>query len=126
MISPRSVAGWVGLTGIACGAFASHMLKGRLDELQTTAFWQTGTWYHLVHAVALLVLSGWQPFPRLAFWLMVLGVVLFSGSLYCFALTHFTAFVFATPCGGFALLGSWFVLAADRSANGKEKDPPRF
>jgi len=107
----RNLAAWTGFLGVACGAFGAHALRTRFDALGTLSIWQTGVLYHLVHSVVLLAISQWKPFPRLAFWLMLGGIVVFSGSLYLLAMTNLRWFGAITPLGGFGMLGGWLVLA---------------
>jgi len=73
--------------------------------------WQTGVLYHLVHAVVLLVVSGWRPVPRAAYNLMLVGMIIFSGSLYALALTNLKWFGAIAPLGGLGMLAGWIVLA---------------
>jgi uncharacterized membrane protein YgdD (TMEM256/DUF423 family) len=113
MIHPqfaRKTAAIVGFCAVALGAFGAHMLRSHLDNLGTTQIWQTGVLYHLVHAIVLLVLSGWRPVPKWSFWLLLTGVVIFSGSLYLLAVTGFRWFGAITPLGGLAMLAGWFAL----------------
>jgi uncharacterized membrane protein YgdD (TMEM256/DUF423 family) len=107
----KRVAGFLGFSGVLCGAFGAHILRGFLEESGTTQIWQTGVLYHLVHAVVLLVLSGWRPVPRAAYNLILGGVIVFSGSLYALALTNFKWLGAITPIGGLGMLAGWLVLA---------------
>ena len=107
----RTLAALSGFFAVVCGAFGAHALHSRFDALGTLSIWQTGVMYHLVHAVVLLVISRWNPFPRLAFWLMFGGLVLFSGSLYLLALTKVLWIGAITPLGGLGMLGGWLGLA---------------
>jgi uncharacterized membrane protein YgdD (TMEM256/DUF423 family) len=107
----RTVAALSGFFAVACGAFGAHVLHSRFDALGTLSVWQTGVLYHLVHAVVLLVISRWNPFPRLAFWLMFGGSVIFSGSLYLLALTKILWIGAITPLGGLGMLAGWLALA---------------
>jgi uncharacterized membrane protein YgdD (TMEM256/DUF423 family) len=66
--------------------------------------------YNLVHAVALLALSGWKPVPSRAFNLILGGVIIFSGSLYLLALTNVRWLGAITPIGGLGMLSGWVVL----------------
>jgi uncharacterized membrane protein YgdD (TMEM256/DUF423 family) len=104
-------AGLMGFFGVFCGAFGAHILRGFLEKSGTTQIWQTGVLYHLVHAVVLLVLSGWRPVPRIAYHLMLAGVIVFSGSLYALALTNIKWLGAITPLGGLGMLAGWLVLA---------------
>jgi uncharacterized membrane protein YgdD (TMEM256/DUF423 family) len=107
----RTVAALSGFFAVALGAFGAHALRSRFDALGTLSVWQTGVQYNLVHAVVLLVISRWDPFPRLAFWLIFCGLVLFSGSLYLLALTKILWLGAITPLGGLGMLGGWLTLA---------------
>ena len=107
----KTVAGLMGFLGVFCGAFGAHILREFLEKSGTAQIWQTGVLYHLVHAVVLLVLSGWRPVPRMAYNLILVGVIIFSGSLYTLALTNVKWFGAITPLGGLLMLGGWLVLA---------------
>ena len=107
----RRVAAILGFCGVLFGAFGAHLLRGLLDKSGRTQVWQTGVFYHLTHAVVLLIVSGWRPLPRAAVNLMVSGVIVFSGSLYVLALTNVKWLGAITPLGGLALLAGWALLA---------------
>ncbi len=102
---------------VALGAFGAHALKARLaPELLTV--WQTAVQYHAWHALALLAAGLWlrgvaEP-PRslvAGAWLLLAGIVLFSGSLYALALSGWGTFGAVTPFGGVAWLAAWALLA---------------
>ena len=115
----KRVAALMGFSGVLLGAFGAHFLRGVLEKSGTAQTWQTGVLYHLVHAVVLLVLSGWRPIPRLAYFLILIGVAIFSGSLYAMALTNFKWFGAITPIGGIGMLCGWLALVLARG-NGRE------
>src|SRR5260370_22851760 len=96
----RKIAAVSGFCGVLFGAFGEHVLRSFLEQLGTAQLWRTAVLYHLVHAVMLLVISGWRPIPRFAYCLILIGVVIFSGSLYAMALTNFKWFGAITPIGG--------------------------
>jgi uncharacterized membrane protein YgdD (TMEM256/DUF423 family) len=103
-----------GLIAVAMGAFAAHGLKAALGPA-TLGWVKTGADYQLWHALALLgigILYERQPerLLELAGWLMLVGVVLFSGSLYLLAIVGWLGFASATPFGGVALLLGWAAL----------------
>lgn len=104
-------AGALGFTGVALGALGSHALRDRLTALGTSPVWQTAVLYHLIHSVAVLMVSSWLPAVRpgrtAAFW--IAGVVLFSGSLYALALGGPKVLGPITPLGGICLLIGWFL-----------------
>jgi len=101
---------------VALGAFGAHALKSRLS-VEMAAVWQTAVQYHAWHALGLfglgLLMLHWPERLGLglAAWLLVAGIVLFSGSLYALALTGVRGLGAVTPIGGAAFLGGWAVLA---------------
>lgn len=100
---------------VACGAFAAHGLKGRLSEYALGVF-QTAAHYHLIHALALVAYGLWarsvhgnpSALPG-AFFLV--GILLFSGSLYALALTDVRALGMITPLGGLSFMAAWVLFA---------------
>jgi uncharacterized membrane protein YgdD (TMEM256/DUF423 family) len=108
-------AGLYGFLGVACGAFAAHVLRGKVEPRMLEVF-QTGARYQLVHAVALLgvgCLAGRVPrwVSRVAGICFVVGIALFSGSLYALVASGVKWLGAITPFGGVALLVGWIVLA---------------
>ncbi len=108
-------AALLGLSGVALGAFGAHALKPTLEANGSAETWKTAVLYHLVHAVALLALSGWRdahagPSGKVAV-LWTAGVLLFSGSLYWLALGGPRFLGPVTPLGGLAFLSGWALLA---------------
>ena len=108
------LAAFFGFTGVALGAFAAHGLKNRLSA-DYLAIFHTGVTYQLVHALALFgvaLLAVHLP-GRLVGWagyLFVLGIVLFSGSLYLLTLTGISNLGMITPIGGLCFLAGWVCL----------------
>lgn len=112
MRSLTRVAGALGLTGVALGAFGAHALKARLTP-EHLDIYRTAVFYQLVHAVALLAMAGLRErlrAPSLTAALLAAGVVIFSGSLYALALTGVRGWGAVTPLGGLALLAGWFTI----------------
>ena len=107
----RAIAALSGFLAVALGAFGAHALRPTLILLNTADTWGTASLYHLVHSVALLCIALARPTARLGFWLMLGGIVLFSGSLYVFALTGMKSVAPIAPVGGTFLLAGWLVLA---------------
>ncbi|MGY4534058.1 uncharacterized membrane protein YgdD (TMEM256/DUF423 family) [Pseudomonas sp. TE3786] len=108
------LAAFFGFSGVALGAFAAHGLKSRLSA-EYLAVFQTGTHYQLIHALALFavaLLSLHLPGRLLnaAGWMFVLGILLFSGSLYLLTLTGISTLGIITPFGGLAFLAGWLCL----------------
>lgn len=107
----------VGLLGVALGALGAH---GHIHDVITTnggkEHWLTAVHYHQIHAVALLVLallgrdeSGKARF-RLSFAAFLVGMLLFSGSLYVLAYTTIKWLGAITPFGGLAFMVGWGAL----------------
>jgi uncharacterized membrane protein YgdD (TMEM256/DUF423 family) len=101
--------------GVGLGAFGAHGLKTKVTP-EMLAVWQTGVLYHLVHALGLLligILCHLMPeaaTARNAGWAILLGTVLFSGSLYLMVLTGIKPLGMITPFGGIAFLLGWLLL----------------
>ena len=104
------IAGSSGFLGVALGAFGAHALKDRLTPEMLHA-WNTGVLYHLIHAVALLALGLFAKASatdiRWGARFFLIGMVLFSGSLYALSLSGIKPLGAITPLGGVAFLLGW-------------------
>lgn len=104
-----------GFLAVSLGAFAAHALRNRLTPEMLNTF-QTGVQYHMYHALALFgvgILSLHFPnnsLTRAAGYLFMLGIILFSGSLYTLSLTGVRWLGAITPLGGVAFLAAWACL----------------
>ena len=105
---------------VAAGAFGAHALKARLTQDMLTIF-ETGNRYQMYHSLGLIavgLLAAHRPSALLnnAGWAMLVGILLFSGSLYALALSGVRALGAITPVGGVGFLVGWvlFALAAWR------------
>ena len=111
------IAALLGATGVMLGAFAAHGLRARLPEDLLTVF-QTGVQYHMYHALALFGVGllcmqyGESTLLRASGWAFVVGIVIFSGSLYILSLSGIRWLGAITPIGGVAFLTGWLLLAA--------------
>lgn len=108
-------AALIGGLGVALGAFGAHGLAAVLEANERAATFDTATHYQMIHALALLavaLLSERAPgrWIRLAGWLFVLGVILFSGSLYLLAIFNLRFMGAVAPFGGAALIAAWVCL----------------
>ena len=110
------VTGLFGASGVALGAFGAHALRMTLP-LQKVTIFETAVRYHLIHTLALLgTVILLELFPhRTGFrWAargFVLGLVLFSFSLYGYASLDISWLRFVTPFGGLAWVVAWIALA---------------
>lgn len=100
---------------VALGAFGAHLLKPKLPE-NLFNIYEVGARYHFYHSLALFVVA-WciVQFSTSSFiivgWLFIVGIVLFSGSLYVLSLTGIQWFGAITPIGGVCFLSGWLLLA---------------
>jgi uncharacterized membrane protein YgdD (TMEM256/DUF423 family) len=109
------LAGALGFTAVAFGAFGAHGLRGRLSPAMLEVY-RTGALYHLVHAVAALAvaLAGDRlRRGRLILTLLAAGIFVFAGSLYALAITGITTLGAVTPLGGLLLLAAWALVALE-------------
>ncbi|MBS1487607.1 MAG: DUF423 domain-containing protein [Bacteroidetes bacterium] len=105
----------LGGLAVGLGAFGAHALKNLLLENGRTDTYELAVRYHFYHALALLLIGTLaqennKRFSYASLFILT-GVVLFSGSLYLFALTNITTFAMVTPIGGLLLLGGWITFA---------------
>ena len=107
-----------GLTAVILGAFGAHALKEILSAEQLASF-ETGVKYQMYHALVLLFLgleNKIKPkFKQLIYYLLMIGLVLFSFSIYGLATNQFTSFdfkriAFITPIGGSLLIFGWIMM----------------
>lgn len=102
---------------VALGAFGAHMLKTKISA-DMLAVYQTGVQYHMIHAVGLIAiglaanhLTQNQSLVNASGWAIVIGIILFSGSLYVMSLSGIKVLGAITPFGGVAFLAGWVMLA---------------
>ena len=108
----------LGVLGIVLGAFAAHGLENLIDEDAISSF-ETGVRYQIYHAFFLLIIGATNIIDgkqkKLIFYLVILGVLCFSGSIYGLATNDLTSFDFKaialiTPFGGLLLIMAWVML----------------
>ncbi len=104
-----------GVTAVILGAFGAHGLEKLIAEDAIRTF-ETGVTYQMYHALFLLVLANVKPIPakskKLVYYFIVVGLVLFSFSIYLLATNALTEFNFKkiallTPLGGTLLILGW-------------------
>ncbi len=99
---------------VALGAFGAHSLQGTFASGMADVY-ETGVRYQFYHALGLFAvafaISRWKDAPvSLAGWLFVVGIILFSGSLYLLSTTGLRWLGAITPLGGLAFLAGWAIL----------------
>jgi uncharacterized membrane protein YgdD (TMEM256/DUF423 family) len=107
---------------VGIGAFGAHGLQGRLDAYSMNIY-ERAVFYHFIHALGILIVAQRGAHRResvvrdpeweraLVCWLLLVGIVLFSGSLYALALTGIRTLGAVTPFGGLSFIAAWVVLA---------------
>lgn len=112
-------ASFLAAVTIAFGAFGAHGLKNIVDAAAINTF-ETGVRYQMYHCIAILILGLTPAIPqkikRTVFWLFIVGMLFFSGSIYLLALNGVLPFNaakigFITPIGGLLFIIGWFWLA---------------
>lgn len=107
----------LGGLSVAAGAFASHALREKLSERALQIF-ETAARYQMYHAIALVLVAlllSRAPIPQptlvAAGWAFIIGIALFSGSLYALSLTNIKVLGAIAPLGGAAFIAGWGSLA---------------
>jgi uncharacterized membrane protein YgdD (TMEM256/DUF423 family) len=105
-------------TAVAAGAIGTHVLKEKLElppnQLET---FDVAVRYQMAHAlglilVGLIVIMHPSRLVAIGGWLLLLGVLLFSGGIYAWLFSGVTFFVHVVPLGGSAWIIGWLVIAA--------------
>jgi uncharacterized membrane protein YgdD (TMEM256/DUF423 family) len=110
-----AIGGINALIAVALGAFGAHGLQGHLSNDMMSVF-ETGVKYHFYHALGLIaigLISTHLPESSLlksSGWLMLAGIVLFSGSLYVLSTTGIKWLGAITPFGGMAFIVAWLLV----------------
>ena len=111
----------LGILSVILGAFAAHGLKD-LISVESQQTFETGVRYQMYHAILLLLVAITTfispKSKKIIFYLIVLGLLLFSGSIYGLATNALTSFNFKTigfitPIGGLLLILAWVVMLID-------------
>lgn len=107
-----------GLLAVAIGAFAAHGLKPKISVESLQSF-ETGVHYQMYHALLLLLIGNLEVVSakakKIFFYLVGIGIFLFSGSIYALSTNILTSFDFKvigfiTPMGGLLLILAWLLL----------------
>jgi len=103
-----------GFLAVALGAFGAHGLEGKISE-KSIAIWEKAVLYQMFHTVSILAIGiallKLETTSLLwAGWAFVIGIILFSGSLYVYSTTGIKALAMITPFGGVVFLIGWVLL----------------
>ncbi len=120
-----TIAGIFGAMGVALGALGAHALKAKMQLGLITADqlngFDTAARYQLYHSLALAIVyfaskEKKHKWLTISAWMFIVGIVLFSGSLYLLTTRNLTGMEFltflgpVTPLGGLAFMGGWIAL----------------
>lgn len=100
---------------VGLGAIGAHALKGQLSAEQLATY-HTAVQYQMYHAIGLVLVGLLGLYQRsrwfdAAGWLMLLGIILFSGFLYAWLATGRRGFAHPVPVGGVAFIIAWVLMA---------------
>jgi uncharacterized membrane protein YgdD (TMEM256/DUF423 family) len=102
---------------VGLGAFGAHGLRSRLDAYSLSVY-EKAVFYHFVHALGILCIAVLartgaitMPGANRAAGLLLLGIIVFSGSLYALSVTGIRILGAITPIGGLAFIAGWLLLA---------------
>ncbi|WGG45567.1 DUF423 domain-containing protein [Rossellomorea sp. DA94] len=100
---------------VALGAFGAHALEGKISQKYIDT-WNTGVLYQMFHAIGIIIvgvlMGNVTPTSLLSCsgWLMLIGTILFSGSLYVLSISGVKILGAITPLGGVSFLVAWVLL----------------
>lgn len=116
------IAAASGFIAVALGAFGAHGLKNIISP-DMLEIYKTGILYHLIHSAVLLALAlSGKSYFRTAFYFILAGIILFSFSLYLYAVTGIISLAMITPIGGLSFLAGWIMIAAAAFRDREIKD----
>lgn len=101
---------------VALGAFGAHILEDQVTQEMMDIF-SLGNDYQMIHSLGLLLIGllmkylPSQTLLKWSGWLLIVGILIFSGSLYILAITGVHILGAITPFGGFAFIVGWLLLA---------------
>ena len=117
MFKNLTIISLLGLLSVILGAFGAHALEDKLT-VEALDSYETAVRYQMYHVIILLIINLYNGFSakqkNIASYLFIIGILFFSGSIYCIQLTSITAksIWFITPLGGLFLILGWGYLVA--------------
>lgn len=101
----------LGFLAVALGAFGAHGLDELLTRNDRIDTWETAVLYHFVHVLMMCLLASRESLARGPWVSFLVGIAVFSGSLYLLSVTNLRWLGAITPLGGVAFLVGWVWLA---------------
>ncbi|MBU6154824.1 MAG: DUF423 domain-containing protein [Bdellovibrionales bacterium] len=114
---------WIGIGtllaffGVALGAFGAHALQDRVEPHLLEIF-KTSTHYFMIHSIALVLFGLFRAKKNWSGWCFLMGILIFSGSLYTIVFTGARAFGAITPIGGVLFMAGWIGFAFEAGKRG--------
>jgi uncharacterized membrane protein YgdD (TMEM256/DUF423 family) len=130
------IAAFFAALSVMVGAFGAHMLKDLLKPLELTGI-QTAVTYQMTHSLAIFIVGMiYRHYATtkviISGYFFIIGIILFSGSLYLRVILHYLGFeksnfvVFFTPLGGASFILGWLTLMSaipkNRENNNQTKE----
>lgn len=99
---------------VLLGAFGAHGLKDIINDYELSVY-NKAVLYHMFHTIGIFILGSLDKlYPTISFlssgWSFLVGIILFSGSLYLLSALHLKWFGMITPFGGVAFVVGWILL----------------
>ena len=109
------IATFLGGVSVILGSFGAHLFDDYLILIERVDTFETALKYQFYHVFFLFILGLSydlfnEKFIKYAFYFCLIGMMLFSGSLYLLCLTNNSVFGMITPLGGLSLIFGWFCL----------------
>ncbi|HEX9649249.1 MAG TPA: DUF423 domain-containing protein [Cyclobacteriaceae bacterium] len=103
----------LGALAVAAGAFGAHALSEFLNESGRSVTYETAVKYQFYHSLLLILagILGQKVSINIPVYLIVFGILVFSGSLYLLIFTNASWFGIIAPFGGASLIAGWLSLA---------------
>jgi uncharacterized membrane protein YgdD (TMEM256/DUF423 family) len=110
------IGAFIAFLGVAFGAFGAHALQGRIEP-ELLEIFKTSTYYLTTHALALILFGLFPAKKQWPGWCFLVGVIIFSGSLYALIFSGIRIFGAITPIGGVLFMAGWLGFAFQSKTN---------
>ena len=117
-------AALLGFLAVGLAAFGAHGLKDLLAQNGTTIVWERAVLFHFIHVLMLFLIASRSTLAKGPWLSFLVGIVLFSGSLYVLAVTNIKWLGAITPFGGISFLVGWFWLLLSPQGGDQKMDQP--
>ena len=113
---------FLGALAVLLGAVGSHLFEDYLISVDRLETYNTAVRYQFYHVFLILIIGllfdyAYKPIINYAFYSSIIGLFLFSGSLYILCFTNNSFWGILTPFGGLSLICSWLILGLSIKKN---------